>query len=148
MDSGYSVIMPDNYVVVYKVKSLAKQAEVLQKAQETTERILWAIQQQKRGFFRVKKGKLGSFLALTINPIFQKHGTKTKYFNVTSDCIGCGICEKVCTDACIQLKEGTPVWTKEQCNMCMACVNRCPKGAIEYGKMTKGKGRYIHPCWK
>lgn len=148
LNSGYSVIMPDNYVVMFKVDSLAKQAEILEKAQETMGRILSALEQEKQGFFRVKKGKAAALLTLAVNPAFRRFGTKTKPFYATEDCIGCGICSKVCTDHCIQLKDGIPRWIKEKCNMCLACINRCPEGAIQYGKKTKDKGQYVHPCWK
>lgn len=148
LDSGFSVVMPDNYVVMFQVEPLAKQAEIFRKAEETKKRILWAIKQEKQGFFRVKKGKAGGFLTMAINPPFQRFATKTKPFHVTGDCIGCGLCERVCTDGCIQLKQGIPLWTKEKCNMCLACINRCPQEAIEYGKKTKEKGRYVHPCWR
>lgn len=148
LNSGFSVVMPDNYILMFPVDSIAKQREILQQAQETMERIAWAIQGQKQGFFRVKEGKGGRFFTSIVHPMFQRFGTKTKPFYATEDCIGCGLCEKVCTDACIQTKDGYPVWTKETCNMCLACINRCPQGAIQYGKKTKEKGRYIHPCWK
>ena len=29
------------------------------------------------------------------------------------------------------------------CIHCSACINRCPKLAIEYGKKTIGKNRYV-----
>lgn len=148
MDSGYSVVMPDNFVIMFKVDTLAKQNAFLQEAQKTMERILDSVIQQKRKFYRVKRGKVSRLLTVLFNPIFQRYGTKTKPFYANDDCIHCGLCEKICTDNCIQLINGIPQWAKAQCNMCLACVNRCPKGAIQYGKKTKDKGQYVHPCWK
>ena len=29
-----------------------------------------------------------------------------------------------------------PVWVKERCAMCLRCLHRCPKFAIQYGKST------------
>jgi NAD-dependent dihydropyrimidine dehydrogenase PreA subunit len=40
-----------------------------------------------------------------------------------------------------------PVWGKE-CTQCLACIHRCPVQAIEYGKATIGKRRYVHPDLK
>ncbi len=148
MDSGYSVVMPDNYVLMFKVDSQEAQAEILQKAQGTMERILDSVKQQKRKFYRVKKGRAGGLLTGVVSPAFQRFATKTKSFYATEACIHCGLCEKICTSSCIQLEDGIPHWVKERCNMCLACVNRCPKGAIQYGKKTKDKGQYVHPCWK
>lgn len=146
--SGYSVIMPNNYFVTPGVNFQEKQEEILHRARETWERILEALQQQKQGFFRVKKGKAAGFLTAAISPAFQCFATLTKPFYVTQDCIACGLCERICTAHCIELKDGTPSWTKDRCNMCLACFNRCPQGAIQYGKKTKEKGQYVNPCWK
>ena len=44
----------------------------------------------------------------------------------------------------IKLKDGKPVWGSE-CTQCMACICKCPVSAIEYGKATIGKARYLCP---
>lgn len=148
LDSGYSVIMPDNYIVMFKVMSLEEQAEVLKAASVTMKWIALSVKESKQGFFRVKKGKGARIFTSVVNPLFQLGGMKTKPFLATSKCNSCGLCERVCTDGCIRLEDGQPRWTKKNCNMCLACINRCPQEAIQYGNKTKEKGRYIHPCWR
>lgn len=76
---------------------------------------------------------------------FYKGSCKTAKFYATDACISCGLCERVCPVRAIQLKNGRPVWIKSTCEHCTACINRCPKDAIEYGRMTKGRNRYAHP---
>ena len=49
---------------------------------------------------------------------------------------------------CIEMIAGRPVWTEDQCNMCLACINRCPAKAIQYGKKTEKRGRYVHPIYQ
>ena len=44
----------------------------------------------------------------------------------------------------IKLKDGKPAWGSE-CTQCMACICYCPVSAIEYGKATIGKDRYLCP---
>ena len=63
-------------------------------------------------------------------------------------CISCGLCEKICTSGCIEMAAGIPVWTQDKCNMCLACLNRCPATAIQYGKKTEKRGRYVHPVYQ
>ena len=42
----------------------------------------------------------------------------------------------------ITVVEGITVCGKT-CIHCSTCINRCPKLAIEYGKKTQGKNRYV-----
>lgn len=51
-------------------------------------------------------------------------------YKVTEECIGCGICTRVCPAGCIYLDDQRAVHTAENCQMCMACVHHCPKNAI------------------
>ena len=67
-----------------------------------------------------------------------------KKFRATEKCVACGLCEKVCPLKNITLTDGRPVWG-DHCTHCMACISRCPKRAIEYGKGTERRGRYVCP---
>ena len=147
LDSGFSVVMPDSFTVLFDAGTKAEQYELLEQADKTLDNILRAIRLNWSNFFRVKKGKGAGVLSKLVNPAFLK-GMKTKPFYVTEDCIHCGLCERVCTSSCIRLTAGVPVWTEKHCNMCMACVNRCPKTAIQYGKSTTKRGRYVHPIYQ
>ncbi|MGN0135755.1 EFR1 family ferrodoxin [Anaerotignum sp.] len=147
LDSGFSVVMPDNCVILFDAETKEKTAQKLEKAEKTLDNILRAIRLNWSGFFRVKRGKGGSLLSTVVNPAFTK-GMKPKAFYVTNDCIGCGQCERICTSGCIAVTAGKPVWTEDTCNMCLACINRCPVQAIQYGKKTAKRGRYIHPIYQ
>ena len=148
LDSGFSVVMPDNCITLFEVDSDEEVCEKLEKADQTLQNILRAIKLGWSDFFRVKRGKLGTLLTTAVNPAFTKGGMKTKPFYVTDACIGCGLCEKNCTSGCIELTVGKPVWTEDRCHMCLACINRCPAKAIQYGKKTAKRGRYVHPIYQ
>ena len=49
---------------------------------------------------------------------------------ITDDCVGCGICEKVCPSASIKVVNGKAVHTPGNCQTCLACAHACPKKAI------------------
>lgn len=51
-------------------------------------------------------------------------------FKVTDDCIGCGICTKVCPAGCIHLENQKAINNYENCQACYACIHACPKFAI------------------
>jgi NAD-dependent dihydropyrimidine dehydrogenase PreA subunit len=42
-------------------------------------------------------------------------------------------------------QDAKPVWVKEKCVMCLGCLHRCPRFAIQYGSRTKNHGQYTNP---
>ncbi|KPJ98054.1 MAG: electron transfer flavoprotein subunit alpha, partial [Desulfobacterales bacterium SG8_35] len=44
-------------------------------------------------------------------------------------CIGCGVCEEVCTFEAIEVVDGVAV-VNEKCTLCGSCVDSCETGAI------------------
>lgn len=54
-----------------------------------------------------------------------------KGFYTSDECIGCRLCQKVCTVNNITFEDSKPVWN-HHCNGCMSCVAYCPKKAIQF----------------
>ncbi|QHQ60639.1 4Fe-4S ferredoxin [Anaerocolumna sedimenticola] len=142
LSSGYSVIMPSNYILMGNVDSKEIEKEKLSEADRTLLYINGSIR-QKRKEFLIEKGRLPWLLTGIINPLFSKNASNTSKFYATDQCNGCGICEKVCNCRNIKVKE-KPEW-RQQCTQCLACINYCPAKAIQYGKATENKGRYTNP---
>ena len=67
-----------------------------------------------------------------------------KIYRVTEECIGCGICTKVCPAGCIHLEDQKAVHTMENCQMCMACIHHCPENAIQLNIPEKNPNARYH----
>jgi len=141
--SGFSVIMPSNYVTGGDVDLKEIVEKKLSSAEEVLKNINHVIKERKKNIFQVVKGPIPRILTSAINSLFNKVGRNTKKFYANDSCTGCGICESVCN--CKNIKvEGKPKWGKE-CAQCLGCINLCPFKAIQYGKSTESKGRYKNP---
>jgi len=76
---------------------------------------------------------------------YDKKVRLTSNFHVEDCCIGCGLCAKKCPVQAIRMQDAKPVWVKEKCVMCLGCLHRCPRFAIQYGSRTKNHGQYTNP---
>ena len=65
-------------------------------------------------------------------------------FWINQDCISCGICRNVCAAGNITMTEGKPVFG-DNCEHCTACIQHCPKQAINFKNRTRNRRRYTHP---
>ncbi|MDH3331710.1 MAG: 4Fe-4S binding protein, partial [Desulfobulbaceae bacterium] len=51
-------------------------------------------------------------------------------------CIGCGVCEEVCTFEAIKVVDGVAV-VNEKCTLCGSCVDSCEAGALSIEATAK-----------
>ncbi len=62
---------------------------------------------------------------------------------IGENCIGCGICEKVCPSGSIRVENGKAVHTPGNCQTCLACAHACPQKAIGMTVLEKNpQARY------
>lgn len=138
-----SIIMPENYIALFKTPDKNEALKIIEQAQQS---ILNTIEYIRSDLSFPEpeitfKDKLNSSF---INTIFYPMFVHSKKFYVTEECISCGKCENICPLGNIKLQNGKPNWG-ENCTHCMACICRCPKEAIEYGKHSKDISRYTCP---
>ena len=69
---------------------------------------------------------------------------KAAKFAVSSLCIGCGTCAKVCPKGNIRLVDGKPQFGSD-CLQCLACLQYCPQEAISIGSVTQKREHYHNP---
>lgn len=60
-------------------------------------------------------------------------------YHITEDCIGCGICEKICPKGCFKVEDQKSNQDPKACIMCMACIHACPTKAIQMNMPEKNK---------
>ena len=132
------LLMPDNTVFYYEIKNGAQSRELLGQAALRLEEIKREIEAERT--IRVKGDP---FAALCRGVYHLINGTKAFY--AEESCIGCGLCAKNCPSDAIVMENGRPTWRKKKCMKCTACINRCPVRAIQHGKNTKDRERYVNP---
>ncbi len=86
----------------------------------------------------------------TLDKCERKGGVQ--YFYVDKSCVGCGLCRRVCLSGKIRMAGREPEWDKKVlCSMCFACVNYCPRKAVQVKSAGGEKSdspnnqRYPHP---
>ena len=145
LNGAFSVIMPDNYILMFDLKTPDDKIDpILKNAEPTIDKIISAIKEHSTDKSMLNRGFL-PILATTSNYPIYKYGRKTKPFHVTSDCTGCEICVNLCPCEMISMENNLPVWKQGKCTQCLACIHHCPVQAIQYGKKTYKRGRYTNP---
>ncbi|MCM1330727.1 MAG: EFR1 family ferrodoxin [Ruminococcus sp.] len=71
-------------------------------------------------------------------------GNLCNIYTVSDQCIGCGICMKVCPGGCIRVENQRAVYAEGNCQMCMACIHHCPQKAIGLKMPEKNPNARFH----
>ena len=143
LSAKFSVKMPDTWTPIFDLSNKEKVQRINDNAELEIDYIIKHIKKFTVGDFM--KNKLPYPLAKIGYNIEYDSMRKTKHFSVDDTCIGCGLCAKKCPVQAIEMQNKRPVWSKEKCVMCLGCLHRCPKFAIQYGKNTKRHGQYTNP---
>jgi ferredoxin len=144
LSSGFDIVMPSNYIPWSGPGPEAKWMRRISDAKEKINKISSVIAKKERQ--PVEKGPLWQNLLFSwcYKLSFPYIPAMDKYFWVDDKCNACGICKKICLCGNIDLKAGKPTWL-HHCEQCLACIQWCPKEAIQYGKRTSRYERYHHP---
>lgn len=134
------IVMPENYIAMFDSPTLEQEDEIMQKADIKLKSVAQQIANKKR-LPENRASVTGKISSSVVNDLFYPLFVKDKKFTAGSNCTGCGLCQKNCVLNNIKITDGKPQWLGN-CTHCMACINYCPTGAIEYGAHSKGLRRY------
>ena len=135
------VKMPENYIAMFPTPGKEEISKIMESADTDIENIAEFL--QSNGKVHEADARMADkIMSGAINNLFYPLFVKANAFKADDRCIGCGKCAELCPLNNIKLKNGRPVWGKD-CTHCMACICSCPTSAIEYGKKSVGKERYL-----
>jgi len=143
IDAVFGIKTVDNYVPMYKTASESEVTKQLDAAELETDKIVSFISSKTPGVYNPVAGRLSSLITSVAYPLYT-NGRKTKKFRVNDQCTGCKLCGDICPRHIIDCTHGKPQWRETRCEICLACLHRCPASAIEYGK-SAGRGQYVNP---
>lgn len=141
--ASFSVKMPDTYVVMKAPETPDVQKRKLLDADATLDAIIRDA--EERNHVTRMEGAVPETLQRIVSRLALPVQKNVRKFHTTDDCIGCGLCSRVCPQNIIEMKNRRPVWTENRCMSCFACMHRCPKHAIQRGRKTEGRSRYLNP---
>ena len=144
LNAKLAVRMPENYVLMFNPPSESDVRRILSSAYDVLGTFLTFVEGYSDVDMTVRP-TLGQRMTGTIAKPMYVYGRGTGRFYVDGICTGCGRCVRICPSDAIELVDRIPTWTKSRCLRCCACINRCPVHALQFGRSTRKRGRYVNP---
>ncbi len=144
LSTGIDIVLPSNYIPWGGPGPAEKLDKLYLTAREKIKRVAPGIAQRQTA--PMEKGPLWQRIVFTAlyKLTFPMISKMDGDFWVDEKCNACGICEKTCPVGNIVMTAERPTWL-HHCEQCLACIQWCPKEAIQYGKKTPKYERYHHP---
>ncbi|MBC3803333.1 iron-sulfur protein [Acetobacterium fimetarium] len=137
---GVALDMPGNAIVTPPEMEAAR----LNKSEQIVAEIARQINAQHRNYFDGSDGWSSHLQSLLFSQLGKNILFRKKSFAATHECVGCGICKRVCPVNNIAINDGRPVW-QDHCVRCLACFHWCPVKAVSVGKVFSQRHQYHHP---
>lgn len=121
------ILMADNFLPGFDME---EQKALDKKVEEQIRRIQTDIAQKKSYISPVTENDRNVHKAFLAHMARMDSGAGHDLYEITEECIGCGICTKVCPKKCYHLEGQKSIVSSEGCISCMACIHSCPMMAI------------------
>ena len=144
LNAKLTVRMPENYILMFDPPTLHEAKRILSSAYETVDEFSSRILEGKDADMSIPPTLFQKMAGVIARPMYV-HGRGTRRFYVDRTCTGCGKCVRNCPSQAIELIDRIPTWTKSKCIRCCACINRCPFKALQFGRSTRKRERYVNP---
>ncbi len=137
------VKMPDNYVLMFDVKSLDEVKDDIKASNSHIENLIDRIKNNEEFVIGSNNNIKNKLLSGVVNNVFDKAFVSAKGFHTNENCVLCGNCATNCAFNNIEIRYKV-VWG-DRCTHCCACIAQCPTKAIDYKKTTQKRKRYYLP---
>jgi ferredoxin len=130
----------ENYAAIFgspTAQTVEKRTAMQREATEIAARCIVERRANRVNTFRPFSSLVSLLFAIGVKIFYR-------YFRVSEDCNGCGICEKICPVSAIAIQDGHPVFSKK-CEHCQGCLSLCPQRAIHFGRIGPDTPCYHHP---
>lgn len=145
LDAGWVVYMPGNYTPIYGADRPEKICAKLEAAKSRIDEIATAVRDRQKHELETLPAPFSWLPEISCKILTRNLRNADRRFRASNDCIGCGLCAKVCPVNNIVLSAARrPQW-QHRCEQCMACLQFCPVEAIQCFWWTRGRRRYHHP---
>lgn len=148
LNSGFLIHMPGNNIFAYGASSIEKQNKTFKREKKKIRKITQLIRERKN--YKCELSKLmidtlidRAFIKATDKIMGNLH-LRDKDFWVNDNCNGGKLCERICPVNNIQFNIDKPIW-EHNCEQCAACIQYCPRQAIQWGEKTCKRKRYRNP---
>jgi len=135
------IAMPNNYVIDSVMESDEVNDGIIANAIPQMDEIAEAIRTGKP-IKKTDKTKLAGLLSGPVHNMFSEHMHSSENYVVSDDCISCGKCAGLCVMNNVTINEGEKPSFGTNCINCYACLQYCPKQAINIAGKTENHGRY------